>query len=257
MTLETGWLPNTPINDSIERQALAVMADRVAETARLAGVPLLDDDRVAVAAMDQRSPFANLGVVKQPIVDPDRLVDDIGDALDGAPCTFLSPWAPPPDAPIGVDGYPPFMVLWPEAAKAPPGVADLEVREVTDAADLARVEQTLVKAYPLEGVEDWSPGRLFPPGLLGGASHFFLGSVDGEDVAVSVARVGHGLVEVEFVATMESHRGRGIGAVLTARAAAVAPDVPAVLQSSDPGRGVYESLGYRTLRRWAFCIVGV
>ena len=75
--------------------------------------------------------------------------------------------------------------------------------------------------------------------------HLWVGYVDERPVTCAVAHVSDGVVGVHFVATRAEARGRGSGAAITARAAATDPTLPAVLQSSDLGRPVYERLGFR------------
>ena len=54
---------------------------------------------------------------------------------------------------------------------------------------------------------------------------------------------------VEIVATLESARGRGIGAAVTWAATLADPSLPALLVASDLGRPVYTRMGYLTLSR--------
>ena len=87
------------------------------------------------------------------------------------------------------------------------------------------------------------------PGIVGSVVRLFLGSVAGRAVGVAGSAVHHGLVEVDWVAVLPEARGRGYGAALTAAAAAVAPDLPAVLLASDDGRPTYRRLGFIDLFR--------
>jgi hypothetical protein len=68
-------------------------------------------------------------------------------------------------------------------------------------------------------------------------------------VATSGARLGHGLVDVEWVSTRAEVRGQGIGAALTWAATLVEPDLPAALIASDDGQPVYEGMGYVRMMR--------
>lgn len=132
----------------------------------------------------------------------------------------------------------------------PVHIAGLEVREVAGPDDLLEFERTLIEGYPVPGMEVDKVPILFPPEFLGGASHAFLGLVDGKAVATAAAHVAAGVNHVEFVATHPDYRGRGIGAALTWAATVVDPTLPAVLIASDAGRGVYEALGYAAVMRW-------
>jgi GNAT superfamily N-acetyltransferase len=90
---------------------------------------------------------------------------------------------------------------------------------------------------------------------LGGHYRLWLGYVAGRPVTCAIANVSDGVVGVHFVATLPEARGRGYGAAVTARAASVAPTLPAVLQASDLGRPVYERLGFRVVCRFDLWIV--
>jgi predicted GNAT family acetyltransferase len=68
-------------------------------------------------------------------------------------------------------------------------------------------------------------------------------------VSVAGAAVNHGIVEVDWVATLPQARGRGYGAALTMAAAGIAPGLPALLLASDAGRPVYQHLGFIDLLR--------
>ena len=76
----------------------------------------------------------------------------------------------------------------------------------------------------------------------------YIGSVDGEAVATSTLVVTGTTAAVYNVATLESHRRRGLGEALTWHAvragAAMGCDV-STLQASAMGRPIYERMGYR------------
>jgi ribosomal protein S18 acetylase RimI-like enzyme len=79
--------------------------------------------------------------------------------------------------------------------------------------------------------------------------HLFVGYADGRPVSVAGSAINHGLIEVDWVATLPEARGRGFGMALTAAAIGIAPDLPAALLSSDDGRAVYRRLGFLDLFR--------
>lgn len=82
---------------------------------------------------------------------------------------------------------------------------------------------------------------------------------DGAVVATALGIVSGEHVGVFDVATLPSHRGRGHGAALTARAiadGAVAGARTAFLQSSPIGLSVYERLGFRTVEEWTVWVAG-
>jgi GNAT superfamily N-acetyltransferase len=77
-----------------------------------------------------------------------------------------------------------------------------------------------------------------------------VGVLDGEPVTTAAVTIAHGVGVIELVATLADARGRGFGALVTQAAALADPTVPAVLVASDPGRPVYERLGFLPVNRW-------
>ena len=142
-------------------------------------------------------------------------------------------------------GHPPFMFR-PAGGTAPDPPPHLEIRPVVDAAGLAEFAATIMAAFsmaPDEGLP------LTDPRILGGPLHLFTGYVEGRPVATSGGRVGHGIVDIEWVSCLEEARGAGVGAALTWAATMVAPDLPATLIASDDGRPVYARMGFLSLLR--------
>src|SRR5262249_6871419 len=77
--------------------------------------------------------------------------------------------------------------------------------------------------------------------------------VDDEVVATAAGATIDGVTGVFNVATLPEHRGRGLGAALTARAARDGFDGGAwlaYLQSSAMGHGVYRKLGFRDVEEY-------
>jgi predicted GNAT family acetyltransferase len=111
-------------------------------------------------------------------------------------------------------------------------------------------ERTLVDGYPLPEMQPHEWGGFYDERVLGGPTRFWVGFVDGHPVATAAAHVASGVNNVEMVATLEGFRGRGYGAAVTWAATTADPSLPAILIASDPGRPVYERLGYTALTRW-------
>jgi GNAT superfamily N-acetyltransferase len=170
-----------------------------------------------------------------------------------------SAWPTPDLRPLGGSfvGQPPLMVR--TAGPIPTAPPELDIREVVDAAMLVDFERTFIEGYPIEELQPFQPGRLFTLPVLGGDYHLWLGYLDGRPVTCAIAQVSDGVVGVHFVATSPEARGRGYGAAITARAACTDPTLPAVLQSSDLGRPVYERIGFSVHSRfdlWVFPTAG-
>jgi hypothetical protein len=248
--LTHGWEPATPGDDSILRAFVLSSAEVSAWVAERAGgrAQRWDD----VAAADAGSPvlFDNLVVLLAPPAYID-LADVVARVSAFYPperhFVLLSPWPTPDLAPHGLQlmGHPPFMTR--AAGGSVPAVPDgLRIVEVADAATLADVLVVLSGGFgiPVDG----SP--LSDPALLGGPLRIWVGYAGGQPVATAAARVSHGVIDVEAVATLPDCRGRGYGEALTWAATLADPALPAVLYASDIGRPVYERMGYLTQFRF-------
>lgn len=250
--LADGWGAADPVDDTLVRAGVLSLADRVVHQARALGRPVLHDDRWVAASLASAGMFSNAGIVVRPPEEWSWLAPALA-ALGppGAPKLVISPFPTPDLRADGLDlvGHPPFMVR-PAGPADPIEVAGLEIREVSDDADVAAFERTLIEGYPIDDMDPTAAPTLFSTDYVGGPSHAYLGLIDGRPVATAATHVACGVNHVEYVATVPSHRGRGIGAALTLAATRAAPELPAVLISSDPGRRVYEALGYLSIMRW-------
>ena len=250
--LADGWGPMDSENDTLTRAGVSSLADRVVHHAAALGRPVIDDGRWVAAALADGGFFSNAGVVVRPPDDWSWLASALAQlAPAGIPKLVISPFVTPDLRNDGLQllGHPPFMVR-PAGGVPPPAVTDLEIREITDAHDLREFERTLIEGYPVHGMEVEKIPILFPPSFLGESSHVFLGLIDGKPVATAAAHVSAGVNHVEFVATRSEYRGRGFGAAMTWAATIADPTLPAVLVASDPGRAIYEALGYLAVTRW-------
>lgn len=131
---------------------------------------------------------------------------------------------------------------------APPAVPGLTIRPAETDDDVGWFENLAFLAAGDRLPE--RPGELHPPGSqrLPGLT-LLIAELDGEGVGTALSVVTPRVNNVGAVAVMPAHRGRGIAALLTEAAAAVAPGVPTTLCASPPGRGVYRRLGFRQLGR--------
>jgi GNAT superfamily N-acetyltransferase len=240
--LATGWEASTPDGDTLALAGARAMANRAVAWADAAGGRTAQIG-TAVAA-DARSPWllGNAAVcVGTPA--PDHLAEMV--AWFGAqPFTLISPLPLPDLAHLGLQrmGYPPFMVR-PPLGDPPPLPAGVVVAEVTDVAGLAAWSTVLESGFP-------APGFAAAAGLLGGATRFWTARLDGEPAACACSHESDGVVSVEYVATLPAYRGRGLGEAVTWAATRADPRRAAVLVASDPGRPVYERMGYLAVMRW-------
>jgi GNAT superfamily N-acetyltransferase len=134
----------------------------------------------------------------------------------------------------------------------PPGplhmraIDGLHVAAVRTADEVRVFERTIFEAadgrpdsLPVGSVHP-APQSLHVPGLT-----LFVAWLDGEPVGTSLAAADEHCVQVSAVSVLARARRRGVGAALSAAAAAVAPHLPAVLDSTEMGEGVYRALGFR------------
>lgn len=258
--LETGSGPATPPGDNACNDYARGLAEAYAILARARGDVVVEDDDVV--AMDGGSPclFLNVAVIRRPLSTEGwrevatRLGRFYGERAGGDYLIF-SPW-PTADlagAGFALVGHPPLMLRAPGPVPIDP-VPGLEIRPVDDAVSAQDWESTLVAGFPLEGLEPYRPGCLLgptPPAPGGGEGWAqWVAYLDGAPVAGAAAYVTATHVDVELVATLEAARGRGIGRAITATATSATIDRPAMLLASDPGRPVYERLGYRAVLRY-------
>lgn len=138
----------------------------------------------------------------------------------------------------------PWMLREPPHA-APVVPAGVSIAAVRTAADVETFERTIFEAA--DGNPDWAPrGSVHPaeasltvPGMT-----LLIAWLEGAPVGTSMAVVDERVVQVGGVSVLPAARRRGIGAALTAAAAALGPSLPAVLSSTRMGHGVYRGLGF-------------
>ncbi len=246
--LTAGWEPDLDVGDTLLRAFVFAIADRLTTMADGVGGRLRRTPEAAYADPHSAFVFDNGVVLLQPpgVIDIHRVVEE---ALAFYPpertWILFSAWPLPDLSPAGLElvGHPPFLLRAPApfTRPDPPGS---RVVEVGTAEELADFEKVLVEGYPMpEG------GAIIDHRLLGGPVRLWVGYDGDRAVAVSGAHVAHGVIEVDWVATLPDVRGRGFGAALTGRAAGCRPELPAVLVASDDGRPIYERLGFLPIHR--------
>jgi GNAT superfamily N-acetyltransferase len=127
-------------------------------------------------------------------------------------------------------------------------VDGLEIRTVRDAEALSHHLAVDAEAFgfPLE------VGRLmFNERLLTATEvELYVGYVDRMPVAISALIAAQRVAGVANIATLSSHRGRGIGEAMTAHVIKRGREfgcIMASLQASEMGKPVYERMGFRTV----------
>lgn len=247
--LSTGWEPGVPVHDSLARRFVFAYADRVAEMARRTGGRVVEVDGARMADLGSPFGYDNAVVLTSP-PRPEQMPDLLAAADAFFPrrrwWVLLSLFPTPDLEPLGLVpvGHPPVMFRPPSAVS--PQHPDLDLRPVTDEATLADFGRTLVAGY---GLAEVGVPAIADLSLTGSLLHLLVGYAGGEPVATAGCAVHHGIVEVDWVAVLPHARGRGHGATITSAALAVAPDLPAMLISSDDGHPVYRKLGFWDLFR--------
>ena len=212
--LEDGWQPATPEDDSLVHGYVVGFADLLREMGAAIGARVLEDDDVVALDVGVDFFYANGAVFRRPIRDVD--LPGVVDRLyrfyadgPGVSWMVLSAWPIPPLDGMGLIGHPPFMVRAP-GGTAPPVPPGLTIREATDQAGMEDFARAL-EGYPATGTEVFADARLLDvPGL-----RIWVGYLVGEPVACSGAHVTDA----------------------------------SVLIASDPGRPVYEAMGYLRISR--------
>jgi hypothetical protein len=246
-TLEDGWQPTTPEHDTLLRSYIVGFGEMIAAFGHAKGTRVLRDDDVVALDIGVDFFLANGAVLRHPVRDADlpAVVQRLHDFYAGAGISWilLSAWPIPPLEGMTLVGHPPFMIRSP-GGEAPPEPPELVVRQAASESDMRDFARAL-EGYPAPNTSAFADGRLVDvPGM-----RFWVGYLDDRPVACSAAHVSDTCVDVEFIATHEAARGRGVGAAMTWRATLADPTKPAVLIASDAGQPVYERMGYLRLQR--------
>ena len=256
--LETGWLPDTPIGDSLLRRFVANQADLQDHLVGAVGGHSDRTPGVALSDSGVAAAYLNQAVMLRPIWDAyDAVLDHVASFYAGSVGLLLSPWPTPDLAGRGwqLVGHPMFVVRGPvgEPADAPPG--DVNVRRAESAADLALVERILIDGYPMPELDGLPVNRALGPALLGSAVRHWIGYLDGTPIAAAASHAAHGVVNLCLAATLPAARRRGVWHALVAARCAGTPDLPAVAFTSDYSRPGFLRMGFLPITRFTLWAV--
>jgi hypothetical protein len=120
---------------------------------------------------------------------------------------------------------------------------------VTTTDDLVTAERIFVEGYPLEGGAA-RPGAALPDSLTGSDITVRIASIDDVDVAVGMAYVAYGCVNLCGAATLPAARRTGAWGALVRARIDDAPDLTAVAFTSDHSRPGFEHLGFVSVLRF-------
>ena len=251
--LETGWLPDTPIEDSLLRRFLANQADAQTAHVTAIGGRASQSDDVALSDTGLPLDYLNMAVLHRPVLDAhDPVLASIESFYDSVarPGVMLSAWPTPDLGARGwhLVGHPMFLVRGPSPVALPgPGV---EVHSARTAADLALIERIVADGYPMPELTAHGPNAVLGAALLEGPLRYVIGSVDGLAVSAAAAHVAHGVVNLCMAATLPAARRRGVWRALVAARCAAAPELPTVAFSSDYSRPGFIAMGFLPVTRF-------
>jgi hypothetical protein len=252
--LENGWLPDTPVEDTLLRQFVHNQAEVNAVVALALGGQADTSPDVFLADAASPVPYFNQAILARPLQGVDDAVLDEVDAFfaeGSSPATLLSIWPTPDLSARGwsLMGHPAFVARGPapQARASRPGV---EVRVAVRAEDLAVAERVAVEGYPMPEAAGAPAGSVLPAALLDTGLVVRLGLCDGEPVAAGNSFVGHGLVNLCLGVTLPAARRRGVWAALVAARVNDAPDSPAVAYTSDYSRPGFIRMGFLPITRF-------
>jgi hypothetical protein len=256
---ETGWLPDTPIGDSLLRRFLANQADLQDHLVTAVGGRSARTADVAMSDSGLPVPFLNQAVLLRPIAAAsDPVLDGVASFYAAGDGLLLSPWPTPDLAGRGwqLIGHPMFVARGPTGAPngAPPHDVTLRVTETAD--DLALVERIVIDGYPIPELDGLPANRAFGPALLGGPVQHRIGYLNGTPVAAAASHIAHGVVNLCLAATLHTARRRGVWQALVAARCADAPDHPAVAFTSDYSRPGFIRIGVLPITRFTLWKIG-
>ena len=250
--LETGWLPGTPLGDTVVRRFLRnqIQLNDVIAAARSGRSRHTDD--VAMSEAGAVTAFLNQAVLQRPLAGvADPVLDEI-EAFYRHSCVLVSAWPTPELSSRGwqLVGHPTFVI---RAAMPAPSCPDplangVVVRTVSTAADLATFEVILTDGYPLAPPDDGRPTMVSD--LLDTDVTLRLAIVDGRPAAVGASHVAAGVVNLCMAATLPAARRRGAWAALAARRIADDATLPAAAITSDDSRPGFERMGFLPITRF-------
>jgi hypothetical protein len=249
--LETGWLPDTPVDDTLLRQFIFSQAEVNELTARATGGRVERTDQVFLADSGTPVPYLNQAILTRPLTDAALDVTETFFAGIDRPTTLLSIWPTPDLSDRGWQrvGHPAMVVRSPGPVEHEP-TADVELRVASTSEDLAIAERIVIDGYPMDEARDLPPGRLFPQALVESGLTVRLGLLDGQPVGVGNVHIGHGLVNLCLGATLPAARRRGVWQALVGARVTEDTTLPAVAYTSDFSRPGFLRMGFLAVARF-------
>jgi len=256
--LETGWLADTPVDDTLLRRFLFSQGEVNDVTARATGGRVERTDDVFLADSGTPVPYLNQALLARPVGRADDPVLDVVDTFFadvGHATTLLSIWPTLDLSPRGwtLGGHPVLVARAPGPVEHQPP-ADVEVRPAATADDRRAAERIVVDGYPMPEAADMAPGALFPAALADLGLTVRLGLLEGSPVAVGNVHVGHGVTNLCLAATLPAARRRGVWESLVWARVGEAPELPALAYTSDFSRPGFLRMGFLPITRFTLWV---
>ncbi len=252
--LETGWLVDTPVADTVLRQFVHNQAEVNEAVAEGLGGQARRTDDVFLADAGGPVPYYNQAILARPLTGPDDpVLGEVESFFAGArgPATLMSLWPTPDLAGRGWSavGHPAFVVRSPGPMTFEQR-PDVEVVRVATRDDLAAAERVAVEGYPIEVPAGAPAGTVLPPAILDSEVVVRLGMLGSEPVAVGLSHVACGVQNLCLGATLPAARRRGVWEALVWARVADGPDLPAVAYTSDFSRPGFLRMGFLPVSRF-------
>jgi GNAT superfamily N-acetyltransferase len=144
-----------------------------------------------------------------------------------------------------LQAHEPWMLRPPGPVDAAPGPPGLTVAPCREPAEVEQFERASVEGFT-GATTTWTPGTVHPPAasLRVPGLTLLLARLDGRPVGTAIAATDGEVLNVGGVSVVAAARHQGVGTRLTAACLATAPDLPAVLSSSEEGHALYRGLGF-------------
>ena len=246
--LETGWFPQTPVEDNLVRRYLHNQADLGVALAESAGGEVLREPGLVATWYDTSIFYNNMAVLTSPLT-PGAL-KQVEEFYDGRTGLLLSAWPTEDLTDRGWElmGHPMFVVKAPGhlGVPTPPGVT---VDVACTAEELALAERLAIAGYPMPGAEGAPPNSVYAEATLQSPLLVRIGRLDGEPVSVAASFLAHDVVNLCLAATLPAGRRKGVWAQLVAARVNDEEHLPAVAVTSDDSRPGFVKLGFLPVQR--------
>ncbi len=263
--LQTGWEPDTPVDDTLLRRYLLNLAESHAAPGRALGGRTLRRDDLAATDLGRPTGFMlNTVVLLRPLDDAgsQEALDEL-DAFYAAgggtgTVALVSAWPTPDLRSRGwqLAGHPPLLLRPPAGPVDTTGPQRLSIVEVDGPERLEHWCRVTVDGYPFDELQPYQPGSLLDERVLGDHRlRLWVGYEGDTPVCTGALFVEHGLGQLWLATTLPGVRGRGYYRAMAARRIAAAGDVPLAAVFSDLSRPAAErQLGFLPLMRFTLWV---